>query len=206
VSDPKTSKEKWEAIVGYATSADADSIADMSEEEIDRELAAAGADAVALAEEGRGEHEAALAASTSVAGPPTARPPISLIPPTPPRPLDPPRWRGITAVAAAVFVMLGFAWWSGVLRPPEPVVTHPNDALAGAKRLRDLAAGDCDAHRWRACLTRLDSARDLDPEGDGEPQVQKWRGAATAAIGSGDQAGQGDAGSRPDAPQAPNRP
>src|SRR5580704_6220033 len=143
----------------------------MSEEDVDRELAAAGAEAVALAEEGRGEHEAAVRPVPSKA---TARPRVRRW------------WGGSGALAASLAVLLGLAWHSGAFEFLGPTVSHGRGAIDEAKELRALAAADCDGQKWPACLAKLDSAKTLDPAGDRDPQVRRWRDAAAAAVASAD--------------------
>jgi hypothetical protein len=166
---PKTAKEQWNAVFEYAASRDVESIADMTEDELDRELAEAGPEAVALAAEGVAEHEAAVRAAKEKGegASPTAT--------TQPRRLRTYGWAaGALAAAAATAVGVGSLL---------PTVTgHPveNEDKPGA--LRRWAAEDCEARRWASCLAALDEAKKLDPAGDSAPQIVKMRAAAVAGL------------------------
>jgi hypothetical protein len=61
-----------------------------------------------------------------------------------------------------------------------PVVPSAADLVAAAD-LRRQAAAACDAHRWDACLKKLDEARAIDPAGDDTPTVKSLRERATNA-------------------------
>jgi hypothetical protein len=66
--------------------------------------------------------------------------------------------------------------------PPSVVPTAPPASLVTAADLRRLAAADCDAHEWDACLAHLEEARALDPAGDDAPAVRKLRAEAIPGI------------------------
>jgi DNA-directed RNA polymerase specialized sigma24 family protein len=70
------------------------------------------------------------------------------------------------------------------LLPPAPVPTPIPQATPEerAAELRRDALDKCAAQQWRECLDGLDSARDLDPAGDDDPNVQSERRAAEDAL------------------------
>ncbi len=63
---------------------------------------------------------------------------------------------------------------------PTERVTHPNDESSESA----LAAG-----AWGKTLERLDRAKELDPQGDGAPEVQESRRRAQRMRDVGDAAG-----------------
>jgi DNA-binding NarL/FixJ family response regulator len=71
--------------------------------------------------------------------------------------------------------------------PPErPSVQPPREPTPKdrALDLRHRALHDCDVGRFRGCLKELDEARELDPEGDGAPALERARSRARAGVGS----------------------
>ena len=103
-----------------------------------------------------------------VGGDPTAKPP----PKARPRPVwqRPVFWLG---VAAAVASLVFF-----VRRPGPDVV--PKSPREVAEETRGLAIERCRAADWAACEAKLNVARELDPEGEGEAPVKWARGEIEA--------------------------
>jgi len=180
---PKTAKQKWEAVVEYAASRDVESLADMTEEEIDRELAAKGPEAVALAAEGVAEHEAAVRAAAAKA---TASQEVAPTRPArdargeprgKPRRLGALGW-GAGAIAAAAAAAVGVNALA-----PEVFVGHPREDNPDAARpVRVEATKACEAGQWAECLRLLDEAKALDAKGDKTPVVTALRATAEARI------------------------
>lgn len=73
--------------------------------------------------------------------------------------------------------------------PPAPSHSAPivpsASGLAVAAELRRNAAAACDAKQWSVCLTELDEARAIDPDGDGASTVKSLRDKAMAGSGDG---------------------
>jgi hypothetical protein len=70
--------------------------------------------------------------------------------------------------------------------PESPVPSSPpapmDKRLLAAIDIRALAEKACDAQRWSECLSRLDRAKELDSDGDGEQAVQDLRAVAGKGI------------------------
>jgi hypothetical protein len=181
---PKTAREEWDAIFEYAASRDVESIVDMTEDELDRELAEAGPEAVALAAEGVAEHEAAVRAAKARAngGLPEAKTGSENG-----RARAKGKARRIGAYgwgAGALAAAAGAAVAVNALSPVVPITGHPREDTPGApKELRESAAKACEAKQWAECVSRLDAAKALDPEGDKAPEVAALRAAAEAGRG-----------------------
>jgi len=62
--------------------------------------------------------------------------------------------------------------------PEQPVVPD----LVAAATWREKAVAACKAEQWRDCLTDLDHARALDPDGDDTPEVKATRMKAIEGI------------------------
>lgn len=109
---------------------------------------------------------------------PPARPVLPVLPMTArrrPRPVV--MW----LAAAAVIAVGGTAIAYVALHPPAPEAIGPapdtsaSANLAAAADLRQRAAAACNAERWIACLSDLDKARALDPDGERTPEVKTLR-------------------------------
>ncbi len=158
-----------------------DRIAGLTEEQIERELAAAGIDPAAA--------RALSDRLGRMVGPQTAAPPA----PRKRRRRGPPAvWLIAGALALGGLAFLGRPggeiahWLDGQepsARPDTPSPTWlASHVMTRASDLRDEAHADCGARRWRACFDKLEEARRLDPAGDDEPFARAdWR-AATAAL------------------------
>jgi hypothetical protein len=110
VTSPKDPRDEWNEIVGLAASRDVDDIADMSEADVDAELAKAGFDVDEENREGKAEHDAAVRARARKAKPK-------------PRPSRASVW---LATPAAALVALGSA--AVMLEPVVSVVGSAPDA------------------------------------------------------------------------------
>lgn len=97
--------------------------------------------------------------------------------------------------AAATATVVGGALYAALHRtpgptigpvPPEPTSPAPLPSavpdLVAAIELRRLAAAACDAQQWSACLTHLDEARAVDPDGDATPSVKTLRDRAIQQL------------------------
>ena len=78
--------------------------------------------------------------------------------PAPPAPLPPPHVRIVT---------------------PEQLTAQPPPS---AKELRKQAFEACGRGQWQACIARFDEAKDLDPEGDQDPEITAARERAKNAL------------------------
>jgi hypothetical protein len=147
-------------------------LASKSDAELDRELAAAGIDvekekAEAQAfrqklEKSVAERRARLAAKGQADA---RRKPRSL------------RRRPLAAIVAAS-VAAASAGGVIVARIGPSIVTKPPNAA----EIRREGLDACKARSWQHCLEKLDSARELDPEGDRAGEVQEARRAADEAL------------------------
>jgi hypothetical protein len=91
------------------------------------------------------------------------------------------------AAAAAVLAPVGFAALAEI--EPYALVGSAQDAgtdLLEAKSLREKAASALQAGQASRCLVLLDAAKELDPEGDREPDVMRARRTAMEKLGLGD--------------------
>jgi hypothetical protein len=93
----------------------------------------------------------------------------------------------VAVAGGAIYAALGHpAPPSPPLPPPTPSTPAPAPTtlpdLVAAANLRQQAAGDCDAKQWSTCLAHLDQARAADPDGDGAPAVKTLRDRAIKGI------------------------
>ena len=91
------------------------------------------------------------------------------------------RWAiQVSALAAlGIVIVTLIAIGSHLPKPhPPPIGVEPPPALERARSLRRKALNDCAEKRFEPCIEQLDRARDLDPPGDSEPEVQRARGRA----------------------------
>lgn len=78
--------------------------------------------------------------------------------------------------ALGVVVAVALVFWFR----KEPI--EKDNPVARGEEIRRGALVKCDAQQWQACVEGLDDAKKLDPAGDGRPEVQKAREAATKAL------------------------
>jgi len=176
-----TDAELWAALDEATLDAELDAESELTPEEREQALIKAGYDIDEL-------HAEADAFFASLPAPASAPAPASVPAPAPtpapapaPVPLPAPkRTRSVVlplglALAAGVALTLYFA------SLPAPVGSAPPDAPAAerAAAFRREAREACDAHRWAACLDKLDDARSLDPAGDKAPDIQALRRTAS---------------------------
>jgi len=192
----KTSVEKWAALTEAADAMEAERVAELSDEEIDASLRAAGLDPAKVAAEGealvaRLMREAGIHATADAADPEPA--PVSGPAPAPsPEPDRPPArpilaevvpfreprrvmwpYYGLAAAAAVLAIV--------ALRRPPSVPDDPSQREVAAK-LRDEAKTQCAEGAWRTCVDTLNRARDVDLVGDESAEVQELRAAAAKAL------------------------
>lgn len=76
-----------------------------------------------------------------------------------------------------LFVLLGGGWaaWEYSHRENVADQNQVDPNLLEARSLRDRAMGSCNASDWGACESQLDSAKRLDPAGEGIPWVKALR-------------------------------
>jgi hypothetical protein len=108
------------------------------------------------------------------------------------------RARIVWLVAAAVLVAsaaAAYAQWAHRhpelprLAPPAPTTAPPATSPGPSSQLiaadlRRQAFNACDAKRWSACLSLLDQAREVDPAGNADLQVQAARLRAEVGMGA----------------------
>jgi hypothetical protein len=173
----------------------------LSEDEVDRQLAAAGFDVDVENAKADAEYQALVAAKAlSNVVPITKK--IAAVPakvkPVAPTAEDssniiafPPRrapWVVLLVAAAAVAALIGtegssmVAWFKDEPNPNERV-THGVDPNEAAKGLRGAASKAIAASEWEKALDYLDRAREFDAEGDKAPEVQRNRQLAEKMLG-----------------------
>jgi hypothetical protein len=176
----------WNELVDEAAEAEIDRAANVSVEQAEADLRAAGFDVAA-------ERARANAFLEELEGKPstaTATPPLT--PTATPTPTPPPRrtrsrpallW---LAAAATSGVVAGGSLVAAlepalVAQPTGSAGVSPEN-LAVAADLRHEAATACDAKDWSVCLAHLDEARAVDPGGDDGPGIKRLREKAIAGI------------------------
>lgn len=82
---------------------------------------------------------------------------------------------GLLAALGVVVAVALVVWFR-----KEPI--EKDNPVARGEEIRRGALVKCDAQQWDACVSGLDDAKKLDPAGDGRPEVQKAREAATKAL------------------------
>jgi len=179
--------ERWKALEDQAESDEMDRILALGDRELDEELGALGIDAEA--ERARGAAMGSTAAKTATAKRQRAVEPIPLASRSPRRPIAN-RW--VFSLAAALGVGVAGLFVVPSLIPAHPVQSPPgpqgmaSDAAVSAnsaEEMRRAAFAECAIGHWRECLQGLDRARDIDPAGDGQADVQWRRSAAEGALG-----------------------
>ncbi|HEY3818768.1 MAG TPA: hypothetical protein VGL81_16470 [Polyangiaceae bacterium] len=110
------------------------------------------------------------------------------------------RWVVVLAAAAVVLLALGawkrrevVAWWEG---PPAEIGPDRWAPPPRAVHLREEAFAACDAKQWETCGAKLDEAKALDPAGEASERVAGARAAIEAATTV-----TGDAGETPRKPR-----
>lgn len=194
--DPKSDPAAtWERLEKLAVKEEAERVAGMSDAELDANLASRGHDPQAVRARG-----AALAARLmqdqgkpfgSVMAPVT---PVAQRPPEARRRRRPvPLWLAAAAVVAAGAGALAYVELRTPPAPP-PVPTLPpppspaptqDPLLVSAADLRASAFAACKDLRWADCVADLDRAKELDPAGDGAPEVVAARRRAREATTTG---------------------
>lgn len=94
------------------------------------------------------------------------------------------------AIAAAAVVTVAAIEGPALLGRNEPAPPdHPREPLSPEEQqaariatLRNEARAACDAKDWKACASKLDDAKALDPAGEIDPRVQGMRDAIAAAT------------------------
>jgi hypothetical protein len=152
-----------------------------SDDEIAREIDAAGGDAGAIGERGATRMRERLSRSERASGAVTAQPQHD----TKVVPLRKPFAIWLAAAAVAALAITGGAVVAGLFHheppkaPEQPVPTipepPPENRVATAADLREKARASCAAEDWRACFVQLEAAKDRDPDGDRAPDIQKLR-------------------------------
>ena len=94
----------------------------------------------------------------------------------------PKRTRIAVIVPASLALAAGTALVIKAAQPPPQVGAHsPLDPhVVRAEALRREARDACEAHVWKTYVDKLDEARALDLEGDGDPEVQALGGTHRA--------------------------
>ncbi|MBX3206445.1 MAG: sigma-70 family RNA polymerase sigma factor [Labilithrix sp.] len=88
-------------------------------------------------------------------------------------------WQKEVALLAALGVLVTIV--ALVLREKEPEPIAKED-LPRAAELRKVGIEKCLAAEWKACVDKLDAARELDPAGDTRPEVRLARENAKKAL------------------------
>jgi hypothetical protein len=197
----------WERLVDEVGEAEIESAANVSVEQAEVELAAAGIDVPAERANANAFLDA-LASGTfedprdadhvEVPAPRPTTAVVAVAQEAAPRSVrqDRRRPRPVVmwlAVAATATVAAGALY--AVLQPRQlaPVVPEPTAAtpppvqsaepnLVAAADLRRQAAAACDAQQWSVCLAHLDEARAVDPGGDDTPTVRATRDRALRGV------------------------
>jgi hypothetical protein len=199
---PRDPVSLWNWLLDEAAAAEIDAVVSASDEDIERELAAAGFDVAAE----KAAAEAFLASLESPAAAPTdapkparqvvpggapAKTAAAAPPPTPRK-----RPRPIVVFATIGIAAAGAAGIYAATRPSEPPITPapvpsfpppappPEDSarLVAAATLRRDAKTALGGGHPQECLQMLDEARERDPAGDADPDVQTLRKAAREML------------------------
>jgi hypothetical protein len=170
----------WNELLREAGQVEAERAANVTVAEAERELANAGFDV----DTERRASEARVRPRVD------RRPPKSAAKPTPVAvPGLRPR-RELWLVAASFAALcVGAVVAALESNPTNPVADNgesprpASSALATAAALRDEADRACRQQLWGACAQRLDAAKAIDPDGEGEERVRQWRSAIAEQQG-----------------------
>jgi hypothetical protein len=200
----RSHREVWRQLVDEAGEEEIERAASVSVEQAEKELAAAGFDVAAeraaaeafLDQLARGpvaEDERDTASGTHARAP---MGPVQAVEQQPAPLRRRPRPIVMWLAAAAVAVGGGAALYAALHESPSPAPPAPSPPtpsapappapavpdLVAATDLRTQAIAACDAKQWRECLTDLDKARAIDPDGDAAPLVETTRQRAIDGI------------------------
>jgi hypothetical protein len=186
MSDPRRlpPHEAWDAVANMAIDDEARRLEGLSQEELDREVAATGRDPAAERTKGAAlaarllAERAARAGEGAGARAPADGPAVSRGPRSARR-----IW--LLAAALALAVLLAFesstivAWLEGPTPAPTigPTPEREPPPTQVAARARDEARDACQKEQWGLCARKLDEAKALDPAGETQPGVQALRSA-----------------------------
>jgi hypothetical protein len=193
--------EEWNALADLAGEAEIDHVLALSPAQRDEELRKAGFDVdarrkaaeaqrdAAISGNARGPAKSGTATTALTAGKVStkAATPASNVVELPRRPS---RWWISLAVAAAIGALVAtegssiVAWFTGD-GDSNQRVTHGQDPVDAARRLRSAAQEAVAAGAWERALDLLDRAKDMDPEGDAAPKVQEARRRVKEALNPG---------------------
>ncbi|HEX3344979.1 MAG TPA: hypothetical protein VHS09_10420, partial [Polyangiaceae bacterium] len=216
MSDGKRPEVSWRTIERVADQAERDemkNLLEMSDEELDADLAEAGVapgDAARVVEAALAKAAAGAAAGKKVVSLSEAREKRAT--------RRRPTWLLLVAAAVGVAVVGGGATVVAVYAPSpsstSPVPTVPTappgpspeqlaeEHRAKAEELRATASTECGGFHWRPCMRELESAKELDPGGDGARATQRLRNKADRGITEEDTLTKGAPGPRSIAPDA----
>jgi hypothetical protein len=185
----KTPEEILRAIENPSPDEEIERALAMTDEEVNRELEDAGytpEELVAMEEKLLGPAAPAPAAETKTPTPAPQNHPKQPAKVIPLRPRAALLWARVAA-AAAVLGPVGYAALAEI-EPYALVGSAPDGGpdLLEAKSLREKAASALQAGQASRCLTLLDAAKELDPEGDRDPAVMRTRREAMEKLGIGD--------------------
>jgi hypothetical protein len=174
----------WKKLVDEAGEDEIDRAANVSVEQAEAQLRAAGFDVAAERAKANAFLDA-LEGEPRRAEPEPRRQPRPQSQPQPPR-IQPRAMRRPALVWLAVAASMGAAAGGSVVatlqRLPSPGVGAPATGSAAATELRRQATAACDAKQWSVCLAELDKARAFDPGGDSAAAVKSLRDKAIAEI------------------------
>jgi hypothetical protein len=187
-------KETTEATERSAEADEANRILALGDEELEREMAAAGLDRESASEAAAAARQKALQTVDAWRGRDTERSERRRTTMRPQRRRKPQNvlWVAVGAVAAAYllfFVVPRLSPATPILHPRVPAppstdrVAPSLSELERAAALRRVALGACAEQRWQPCLEGLDDARRIDPAGEGDPTVRIARESAMLELG-----------------------
>jgi hypothetical protein len=155
----RTAAEVWRALEKVTADADLERIDALSDDDLDRELRAAGVDPA----------EAAKVGPEGLARTPQQRP----------KPRRPVRWVAwVTAGAVVALIAIALVREQPIVGAGRPAPTPKEQAA----QLRGDAFRACDQGLWSACEDDLNAARALDPGGETDPRVLAARQSLREAI------------------------
>ena len=181
----RTAKETWDALEEATLDAEIERVVAMTPEEREQELSKAGFDVDKVHAESDAFFEKLQAMHPALAEPPQAPAQATPVVPLPSRRKRP---RTAVVVGAGVGVALALAASIVVIvqmtsrGTPVGAPAPPMTPVERAASIRQGAGEACAQEHWETCIDRLDHARDLDPAGDGAPDVQALRKLATEKL------------------------